>query len=229
MHKGLPRTAVVLTALLLSGAVVFNAPSAAVADDDVVSSYPTADSTISGSPDEISLMFAGTLNNAGADDATVIKVLDERGEDVAVDPPTVSGQSITQHLSTEAADGVFTVRWKAVSGDGHPISGQFSYTVGQLGLSSGTAPPGTSSPRPSPQESENATEEEEPAPARQTYGGTPSGGAAFEMLPMFFVGGLAAILVFGVVGVVLAGRRRHQQDSSQAAGDSAAAEEGYDA
>lgn len=230
MHKNLPRrTALVLSAVLLSGAVVAATPTVAVADDNFDSSYPVADSTISGSPDEISLMFTGTLNNEAG--ATIIEVLDEGGEDVAVDSPTVSGQSITQHLSPEAADGLFTVRWKTVSGDGHPISGQFSYTVGQPGPSTKSAPPATPSPNPSPspEESDNTTEEPEPAPARQTYGGTPSGGAESEMLPVFFVGGLAVILGFGVVGVILAGRRRHQHDRAQASRDTAAGEGGHDA
>lgn len=128
MHKRLSaRTTAVLTTLLLSASVVLGAASPAAAHDDFVSSYPTADSTINGSPDEISLMFTGTLT--GGDDATVVEVIDESGANVAVDPPTVSGDSITQHLSPDAATGIFTVRWKTVSADGHPISGEYVYTV----------------------------------------------------------------------------------------------------
>ena len=122
MHKRLSaRTAAVLTTLLLSASVVLGTASPAAAHDDFVSSYPTADSTINGSPDEISLMFTGALT--GGDDATVVEVIDESGANVAVDPPTVSGDSITQHLSPDAATGIFTVRWKTVSADGHPING----------------------------------------------------------------------------------------------------------
>ncbi|MCB8043286.1 copper resistance protein CopC [Microbacterium oxydans] len=98
MHKRLSaRTTAVLTTLLLSASVVLGTASPAAAHDDFVSSYPTADSTINGSPDEISLMFNGTLT--GGDDATVVEVIDDSGANVAVDPPTVSGDSITQHLS----------------------------------------------------------------------------------------------------------------------------------
>ena len=99
MHKRLSaRTTAVLTTLLLSASVVLGAASPAAAHDDFVSSYPTADSTINGSPDEISLMFTGTLT--GGDDATVVEVIDESGANVAVDPPTVSGDSVSYtHLT----------------------------------------------------------------------------------------------------------------------------------
>lgn len=227
MHKRpSARIAVVLAALLLSGAVVLSAPSPAIAHDDFVSSYPTAESTINGSPDEISLMFSGTLTDS--DGATVVEVLDESGANVAVDPPTADGQSITQHLSADAATGVFTVRWKVVSADGHPISGEFSYTVEPITRGSETAPP-TPSATPIPQASQDSAAEPEPAPSARTYGGIASGGGASELLPLLFLSGLALILGVGVVGVALAGRQRRRRDRAQAARDAAAAEEGPDA
>lgn len=222
MHKRLSaRTTAVLTTLLLSASVVLGTASPAAAHDDFVSSYPTADSTINGSPDEISLMFNGTLT--GGDDATVVEVIDESGANVAVDPPTVSGDSITQHLSPDAATGIFTVRWKTVSADGHPINGEYVYTVTPA---TDTEP---STPTTSPTPETSPTEEPEPARPAQTYGGTASGGGAFELLPLFFLSGLALILGIGVVGVVMAGRQRHQRDRAQAAKDAAATEKDADA
>ncbi|MGG1909033.1 copper resistance protein CopC [Microbacterium sp. NRRL B-14842] len=100
----------------------------------------------------------------------------------------MSGDSITQHLSPDAATGIFTVRWKTVSADGHPISGEYVYTVTPAMATEPSTPTTSPTPETSP------TEEPEPARPAQTYGGTASGGGAFELLPLFFLSGLALIL-----------------------------------
>ena len=60
--------------------------------------------------------------------------------------PLVEGTVVTQPLSG-AASGLVTVLWKVVSSDGHPISGEFGFTV--------TAPP-------TPTPTATATPSEEP-------------------------------------------------------------------
>ncbi|WP_372968751.1 copper resistance protein CopC [Microbacterium sp.] len=223
MYKRLSARITAIAALMVSASVVLGTTAPAAAHDEFVSAYPAADSAINGSPDEISLMFTGLLPDG--DGATVIEVVDESGANVAVDAPQMTDDVITQHLSPDAATGVFTVRWKTVSADGHPISGEYVYTVAPA-PDRGTGTPAAS---PAPEASPRSTEEPETASPAQTYGGTPSGGGAFEMLPLFFLSGLAIILGVGAIGVMMAGHRRHQRDRAQAAEDAAATERDADA
>lgn len=220
MRKKHPAPFAALVTFLIALASVFGISSPAAAHDDFVSSYPQADSTINGSPDEITLSFSGELTDTeGASD---IEVLDERGANVAIDAPSVSNASITQHLLPEAATGVFTVRWKVVSADGHPVNGEYTYTVKPLTASSDVNEPDGVSP--SPSASEEATEEPTPAASASSaettkeYGGVPSGG--LEFLPIIALIGGGVILGGGVIGVLLMGHQRRQRDRAEVAADS---------
>lgn len=219
MRKNLSAlAAAVLTTLLLTGASVLGAASPAAAHDDLVSSYPQADSTIPDSPDEITLTFSGDLTDM--EGASVIEVLDEQGSNIATDAPGISGASITQHL-VPAAAGLFTVRWKVVSADGHPISGEYSYSVEPVILGSDADEGSPTNPNPSP--SGGGTDVSAPAPSDTSsetpkrYGGTPAGGGESESLPLLIIIAFAAILGGGAFGVFLAGRKRHQLDRARAA------------
>lgn len=212
-----------LATVLIALASVLGFSSPAAAHDDFVSSYPQADSTINRSPDEITLTFSGELTDT--EDASVVEVFDEQGANVAIDSPGISGTSITQHLAPEAATGAFTVRWKVVSADGHPVSGEYTYTVEPMPVGSDVDKPEGASP--SPSASEEAAEEPvteasaSPAETTKEYGGIPSGGGAFEFLPLLALSAFAIILGGGVIGVVLMGRQRRQRDRAQAAREDA--------
>lgn len=212
---------VALVTFLIAFASVLGISSPAAAHDDFVSSYPQANSTIDGSPDEITLTFSGALTDM--EGASVIEVRDDQGATVAIDAPGISGTSITQHLAPTAVTGLFTVRWKVVSADGHPISGEYTYTVAPMTAGSDVDKPEGISPSPSAPEAaakEPAIEvSASPAETTKEYGGAPSGGGAFEFLPLLMVSAFVIILGGGVIGVLLMGRQRRQRDRAQAAKD----------
>lgn len=215
-----PFAALVTLCIVLAGVLGISSP--AVAHDDFVSSYPQAGSNVYRAPDEITLTFSGELTDM--EGASVVEVLDEQGASVAIDAPGISGTSITQHLAPETAAGAFTVRWKVLSADGHPISGEYAYTVkpmadSDVGEAEGIAPSpsasGSITGEPTPETSASAAK-----PAKG-YGGIPSGGGEFEFLPLLALSAFAIILGGGVIGVILMGRQRHQRDRAQAAQEAA--------
>lgn len=212
---------VALVTFLIALASVLGISSPAAAHDDFVSSYPQANSTIDGSPDEITLTFSGELTDM--EGASVVEVLDQQGTNVAIDAPGISGTSITQHLAPEAATGVFTVRWKVISADGHPVNGEYTYTVAPMTAGSDVDKPEGVSPSPSAPEAaaeEPATEASaSPAETTKEHRGVPSGGGAFEFLPLLVVSAFVMILGGGVIGVLLMGRQRRQWDRAQAGKD----------
>lgn len=201
---------IVTVALLLSGGVVLGTAAPAVAHDALVSSYPGADATVSGSPAEITLSFSGQLLTDG--NSAVIEVIDPDGQNIAIDAPAVTDTTVTQHLTPDSPDGVFTVRWKVASSDGHPISGEYSYTVAPLAADPTTPTPtvtATPAPTPTPSATEAATS------GTTDIHGTPVGGGA--VFPV-----LAVVIGVGVVGAALiitlmAGRDRRARDRAEAA------------
>ncbi|KDA04548.1 copper resistance protein CopC [Microbacterium sp. CH12i] len=219
MRKNHNAPTAALVVLLAVTASVLGITSPAAAHDDLVSSYPQAEATIDGSPAEITLTFTADLTNM--ESASVIEVIDAGGTNVAIDAPQVSAASITQHLAPDATAGVFTVRWKVVSSDGHPISGEYLYTVEDTAAGPAPADPApaeSNSPTPAPSASDAAAPTPEPtasAPeSAKGYGSTPSGGAVFP--PGLYLVMFAFILAGGVIGVVLMGRQRRRRDREEA-------------
>ncbi|WP_344739197.1 copper resistance CopC family protein [Microbacterium awajiense] len=180
----------------------------AAAHDELLGSYPAAGSTIDGSPAEITLTFSGELLT-DLQSAT-IEVIASNGQDVAVDDPSVVDTSITQHLDPDPPDGAFVVRWKVVSSDGHPISGEYTYSVASRDASTDTPTPGRTSDTSSG-----------PSPTPTAYvsnpgHGDPTGGGA--LIPTLGIVTGAAILGGAVLVVLMVGRERRRRDRSDAAG-----------
>ena len=212
-----------MATLLLGAGLTLAVATPAQAHDELVSSYPEAGSTITGSPAEITLSFSGELI-AGMQSAAV-EVIAPDGQDIATDAPSEDGTSITQHLAPNPPAGLFTVRWKVVSSDGHPISGEYTYTVAPTDAvpSSPAATPSTAPQTPAP--TATATE----APADNGYGGETSGGGdTFAILAV--VGGVV-VLGGALVIVLMVGRerrRRDRADASRAARDTPAGKDSTD-
>ena len=203
-HRNLQAS--LLTALI-AGVLLFVAPTPASAHDEFLSSYPEAGSTIGTSPAEITLSFSGELlTDPGS---AVIEVIDAAGQNIAVNPPVIDTVTATQHLSPDPTAGLVTVRWKVVSSDGHPISGEFSYTVEAITVEptpAATAPPTSSA---------TATDSTDTDTTETGGRGQTSGGGAFLPIAAVLtgIGAVGAILII----VLMMGRERRRRD--KAAGD----------
>lgn len=119
------------TRFLLFAAVLLGAFAAALAaapsasaHDELVSSTPADGSVLEAAPAEIALVFSSELMDLG----NQVIVVDAAGTTVAEGEPVLNRETLVQALPA-LENGDYQVNWRAVSGDGHPITGTFSFTV----------------------------------------------------------------------------------------------------
>jgi len=208
-----PLLPVALAATLLTTLLVVFSASPALAHDTLLESSPGADASVQTLPEELTLTFSADVITG--DGATAVVVTDAEGEPVSDGEPEVEGAVVTQPLTSEGDAGVYDVVWKVVSSDGHPISGEFSFTVETSTASEPTTPSPT--PTSSPDEQDAGVT---PAPTETTASseGEPGDGDSFTTaLPWILIalavaaGGGALIAVF-----VAKARRKRQGDDSDA-------------
>lgn len=123
-----------LLPLLLTGGWFLGA-SGANAHDELEKSVPASGAKLNSAPQQVVLTFSDTVQNVGSK----VVVKDSSGKQVQDGAAKVSGDTVTQALSGADADGSYAVTWRAVSADGHPVSGNFSFSV------SGSSASGSSS------------------------------------------------------------------------------------
>lgn len=217
MRKYRPTTvAGAAAAAALSAGLLLGVPLPAAAHDGLVSTQPAVESTISASPEEVSLTFSGELNTDPG--SSVIEVIGPDGQNAAIDTPVASGVTIVQPLAPAPAGGTFTVRWKVVSSDGHPISGEFTYTVTAADAIQAPSAESAQTPTPSPSPTPSPTE----STGSGSHGEPTGGGAALPVMAV--VSGV--LIVGGALFVVLMlGRERRRRDASDRAREGANSDE----
>lgn len=160
-----PRSLIRLAAAaLVAAALALAAPAtAASAHDELLGADPSPDATVAELPASITLTFSGILLDEPG--ATEIAVTDAGGASLVSGDPVLDGTRVTQELDG-AASGAVTVLWKVVSSDGHPVSGEYAFTVG-----SGDAPAPDASAQ-QPAEGDDAAAGDADAAASETQPST---------------------------------------------------------
>lgn len=199
--RGIPLAPLAVAISLLTAFLVMFAPQSASAHDALLASSPAADSTVETLPAEITLTFSEKLITG--EGATELLVTDAAGTPVGDGPATVNGAIVTQPLVDEAAAGVYRVVWKIVSSDGHPTSGEFSFTV-----TTGT----TVTPEPTPAPSSTPTEESSQAPDAEVTPISQPVDPGGDTVGFWVLGAVGVLVVAAVVIVVLS--RRGNRSSS---------------
>ncbi len=123
-----PRTvAASVLSFLLATAMLLGTGAAAVAHDELTGTVPAEGATVEVLPPGVELSFTSVPSGIGAQ----VEVLDESGEDWAEGPVEIVDRTATQALRADAPAGEYTVSWRVVSSDSHPIEGIFSFTTQQ--------------------------------------------------------------------------------------------------
>jgi methionine-rich copper-binding protein CopC len=154
-----------LTAVL--GAVAFAAllcvAGPASAHDAAVSSSPADGATVAAPPAKVSITFNNNPMGLGSQ----VRVNDAAGTDWADGKVEIVDNVASQKLREGAPAGKYTVLWRVVSSDSHPIEGTFTFTATAGAEGSTTAAPvptvGTPQPGVTPAP-ETATDASEPFP-----------------------------------------------------------------
>lgn len=113
---------------VLAAIAVLGIAAPASAHDQLLSTDPQDGSTVAALPDAVTLTFSDIVQDAGAD-ANQIKVMDASCAVLDDGDLKIADNVVTQPISGSAT-GQVTVLWRVVSRDGHPVSGEFSFTVG---------------------------------------------------------------------------------------------------
>jgi methionine-rich copper-binding protein CopC len=124
--------------LVLAVASLFAFPIAAFAHGAMVQATPAVDSNVLTAPTEVSIEFDGKLQIIGNTNVNSIEVTDNQGQVISSPTSVVEGNKISTKLQLTDITGLVSVHFRIVSEDGHPVEGDYSFTVGETPLANGT-------------------------------------------------------------------------------------------
>ena len=171
--------------------VVVTSPTAQ-AHAELVGMSPAIDSVVTQAPSSVVLTFADALQDLGA----AVIVTAPSGAHLESGAPVIAGNTATQRLLPLTEPGRYTVAYRVVSQDGHPVERQVGFTFAPGGTASAAAP------TPSV-----------PVPVSPSAGasGSPSAtGSSGSGLPWWPVGAVLVVVLAG--GAAVLRRRRRPSD-----------------
>ncbi|WP_067491544.1 copper resistance CopC family protein [Actinomadura hibisca] len=120
------------------------------------SSNPAAKATVA-APSEILLTYTQTIS------MPKVVLTDAQGGRHETGAPRAVDNKVTQPVQGTLPNGEYTVGWRVVSADGHPVSGTFTFTVkGSTTAAAGSSAPASAAPAapaPAPAPSQAAEKE----------------------------------------------------------------------
>jgi len=108
------------------------ATPAAIAHSELVSSNPSASTSIQELPQQIELEFNEELLNLGSGNS--ISIMSPSGEDLGMGETSTDGSRITRLLNTTSELGSFEVKYRVASADGHVLQGSYSFNLTQAAV-----------------------------------------------------------------------------------------------
>ncbi len=165
----------------------------ASAHSALIGSTPEDGATLSTAPESVALEF-----NEEVGDISPAMVLRDGDEQVVQQlDPQLDGRTMTGALPADLAAGDYSVAWRIVSVDGHPVQGVLTFTVEAAGDEASAAAP---TPAPTP----TVADTRETSAAASDSGSGPS-------IPLVVV--LVAVPVAALIGLVLHRRRATPTDA----------------
>jgi methionine-rich copper-binding protein CopC len=101
----------------------------ASAHGEIVSTFPEQYSNATPIPTQVWIQFDGNLQTLDGQAINTIDVIDSTGLTVSYGDPIIDGGKISTKLSGQSAPGVFTVNYRIVSEDGHPVEGSYTFNA----------------------------------------------------------------------------------------------------
>lgn len=184
-------------ALLVAALSVF-AFAPASAHDQLVSSNPEDGSTVDQQPEWIAMTFSGEIQEVGSEVKVVID-----GKNVSAGELTADGKKVSVALPDNLKPGDYKVTWRVVSSDGHPISGDFDFTIADAEGAGGSVEQSSQAGLGGGVVDEPGKDTEERGEIGESTGS--DSGMSTPMIVLLGVGGLAIIVI-----VVLLMRRKAQ-------------------
>jgi len=117
--------------LVCAIASLFAFPITAFAHGEMVQATPAAGSNVLTAPQDVSIEFDGKLQTIGNAVVNLITVTDNQGQVISSQTSVVEANKISTRLQLTDITGLVLVRYRIVSEDGHPVKGDYSFTVGE--------------------------------------------------------------------------------------------------
>ncbi|MBP1783932.1 methionine-rich copper-binding protein CopC [Micromonospora sp. HB375] len=195
------RTVSALLAALFTTALLLVPATPAAAHNSLQEATPARDARLTTAPTQVTLRFLQRLNPA----FTTITLRDATDRQVPASAPAVDGATGTVTIEEPLANGTYTVVYRVVSRDGHPVQGSYRFTVADPAAPPAAAPsPATPSPAASADVSAGAAAGADASPASADASADADGGLPVGLL----VGGaVAAVAAAGVTALLLRRRR----------------------
>ena len=118
--------------ILFTAVLLGLATPAAIAHSELVSSNPSASTSIQELPQQIELEFNEELLNLGSGNS--ISIMSPSGEDLGMGETSTDGAKITRLLNTTSELGSFEVKYRVASADGHVLQGSYSFNLTQAAV-----------------------------------------------------------------------------------------------
>jgi methionine-rich copper-binding protein CopC len=177
-----------LLALVLAGTAGLLGAAPAAAHDSLTGASPADGATVTTAPEQVVLTFSAQVKDLGL----TVLVTSPDGRRVGEGPARVEGRDVVAPLVALTEPGRYTVAYRVVSSDGHPIQGRTAFVLDV------PAPTPTQTPAPTASASPDAT-----SPAASPVASTADD--ASSPLP-WVVGGIALVAL--AVGAVAVARSR---------------------
>ncbi|WP_339272483.1 copper resistance protein CopC [Paenibacillus sp. FSL K6-1330] len=100
-------------------------PTATWAHSKLETSTPAADAKLTESVQEVSLSFNENID----ENLSTLKIKNAQGESVEVAEVKINQNTMLGTLAAPLPSGSYTVEWKIVGGDGHPVDGTYAFEV----------------------------------------------------------------------------------------------------
>lgn len=198
---------------LCAATILAGSAGTASAHDELTGTTPQDGAETTQDVQEVRLEFSGSIADVGS----VVEVSGPGG-DATQGEPEVDGSVVVQPLAPDPDPGDYTVRWRVTSQDGHPISGEFGYTLAPEPMPTTSSEPSQQEPQAADGDevtttSENAEGSGQEATgtdhAADTAAAPAQGDQSGDAGPPWWVWGVLAlaVLTLGALGSVALRRR----------------------
>ncbi|MCP2244778.1 copper resistance CopC family protein [Lentzea aerocolonigenes] len=128
-----------LIACLIAGAAVLVTAAPAAAHNALISSDPKDKSSLEAGPSTVTLTFDQDVQ--GGQGINTISVVDAGGGhyEVAGDP-TIKDNAVSAKVNALGKAGEYKIGYRILSADGHPVSGELTFTLTKDGTGTPTTP-----------------------------------------------------------------------------------------
>lgn len=128
-----------LIACLIAGAAVLVTAAPAAAHNALISSDPKDKTSLEAGPSSVTLTFDQEVQ--GGQGINTISVVDANGGhyEVAGDP-TIKDNAVSAQVNALGKAGQYKIGYRILSADGHPVSGELTFTLTKDGTGTPTTP-----------------------------------------------------------------------------------------